>query len=82
MSDARQNPTAEEGDRMGIMEDEIFDDLRSTYAGVRCPVHDVPPGFEREPNGSIVEAFCCEVLAQIFRELRADEEREDDAGSA
>jgi hypothetical protein len=46
-------------------------DLLSKYADVRCPVHDLPPDFRNEADGSIVEHLCCEALAQILRELQA-----------
>jgi hypothetical protein len=74
MSDVSQDPEVRETSVRGITDDDILDDLRAACARVRCPVHDVPPSFERQSNGSIVEAFCCATLAQIFRELRAEEE--------
>jgi hypothetical protein len=51
-------------------------DLLSKYADVRCPVHDVPPDFTNEADGSIVEHICCEALAQIMAELRAKDPEE------
>jgi hypothetical protein len=57
----------------GVTEDDILGDLQSRYAGVRCPVHGVAPTFEMDEKGGVIEGFCCEVLGQIFGELRAGE---------
>jgi hypothetical protein len=34
-------------------------------------VHGVPPKFEVDGKGGVVERFCCDALLQIFRELNA-----------
>ncbi|MFT3768553.1 MAG: hypothetical protein QM820_24165 [Minicystis sp.] len=62
------------------VDDKILRDLESKYADVICPVHGVPPKFEVDEKGSVVESFCCDALLQIFRELEAKEE-EDDTGA-
>lgn len=49
----------------------VLRDLESKYAGVMCPVHNVPPRFEVAPDGSVIESICCEALLSIFRELQA-----------
>lgn len=49
--------------------DGILRDLESRYANVICPVHGVPPKFEVDEQGGVVESFCCDALLQIFREL-------------
>jgi hypothetical protein len=77
MSDA--DDTREPAAPTGVTEDDILADLRSRYAGVLCPVHGVAPAFEMDEAGGVIEAFCCESLAQIFRELRAKEGEPDDA---
>ena len=59
----------------------ILHDLESKYADVSCPVHGGPPKFEVDEKGGVVEAFCCDALLQIFRELSAKED-EDDVGEA
>jgi hypothetical protein len=61
------------GQARGVTEDDILGDLQSKYTDVRCPVHGVPPKFEVDQAGGIIEGFCCETLGQIFRELRAGE---------
>ncbi len=68
----------------GVTEDDILADFTSRYAGVLCPVHGGPPRFEMDSKGGVIEAFCCEALAQIFRELRRDEPKDEAAvvGSA
>jgi hypothetical protein len=77
MSDLDQEAPA--GDAVnGVTEDDILQDRRSQYANVLCPVHGVAPAFERDAEGGLVEAFCCEALAQIFRELRAAEGKAQD----
>lgn len=48
-------------------------DMASKYADIRCPVHNVPPQFEVQPDGDVIERLCCEALTQIFRELQAVE---------
>ena len=62
-----------EGEVKGISNGDILGDLRSRYAGVLCPAHGVSPRFEVDEAGVATEAFCCEMLGQIFRELRARE---------
>ena len=52
------------------LDDQILRDLESKYAGVLCPVHGVPPSFDVDEKGSMIERFCCESLMQIFRELQ------------
>ena len=54
----------------------VLSDLESKYNTVRCPIHDVPPQFDVDEAGGVVEHICCEALAQIFRELKAQEARE------
>ena len=49
----------------------VLRDLESKYADVSCPVHGVPPKFEVDEAGAVVETLCCEALAQIVRELSA-----------
>jgi hypothetical protein len=51
-------------------------DLTSKYAGVLCPVHNIPAEFSNEADGSIVEHICCEALAQILAELEAKDRSE------
>ena len=58
----------------GVTNDDIRGDLGSRYADVLCPVHGVPPKFEVDAAGVATEGFCCEMLGQIFRELRAKED--------
>ncbi len=58
-------------------DDEIISDLESKYAGVICPVHNVPPSFDVDEKGSMIERFCCEALMQIFHELRATDPGDD-----
>lgn len=60
------------------VDDNILRDLESKYADVLCPVHGVPPKFEVDAKGGVVETFCCDALLQIFRELEAKEDEEDD----
>jgi hypothetical protein len=59
----------------------ILRDLESRYADTVCPVHGVPPKFEIDEKGGVVESFCCDALLQIFRELAAEEDAEDAAGA-
>jgi hypothetical protein len=77
MSARRTVATDDEFGPRGVTDGDILEDLRSKCADVRCPVHGMPPSFERQADGSIVEAFCCEVLARIFGELRAEERWDD-----
>jgi hypothetical protein len=55
------------------VDDGVLRDLESKYANVICPVHGVPPKFEVDAQGGVVESFCCDALLQIFRELEAGE---------
>ena len=73
MSEATED-TAGESEVKGVTEDHILGDLRSRYASVLCPVHGVPPQFEVDEAGASIEAFCCEMLGQMFRELRTRED--------
>jgi hypothetical protein len=78
MSETRENDEGAAvgqggGEGRGIGESEILEDVRSRYAGVLCPVHGVPPQFDVDEKGGVIEAFCCETLGQIFGELRGGE---------
>jgi len=73
MSDQTGDDAAPE-DPKGVTAERLLADLRSTYAGVLCPIHGVAPRFDRDPKtGTITETLCCEALAQIFGELRENE---------
>ena len=50
---------------------QVLRDLQSKHADVVCPVHGVPPKFDVDAGGAVVESFCCDALLQIFRELGA-----------
>jgi hypothetical protein len=52
------------------VDESVLKDLESKYIDVACPVHGTPPTFEVGPDGSVVEAFCCEALLAIVRELQ------------
>lgn len=54
----------------------ILRDLESRHTGTICPVHGVPPKFEVDEKGGVVESFCCDALLQIFRELSAREDQD------
>ena len=56
------------------LDDAILHDLTSKHASTLCPVHGVPPSFDVDEKGSMIERFCCEGLMQIFRELQGAEE--------
>jgi hypothetical protein len=56
------------------VDDVVLRDLESKYADVLCPIHGSPPKFEVDAKGGVVEAFCCDALLQIFRELEAKED--------
>lgn len=62
------------GEARGITEADILEDVRSRYATMLCPVHGVPPQFDIDESGGVIEAFCCETLGQIFGELRRGEQ--------
>lgn len=57
------------------VEANILHDMESKYADMLCPVHGVPPKFEIDAKGGVVEAFCCHALLQMFRELSAEEDK-------
>jgi hypothetical protein len=69
MESEESDPTTEAPDAPEL-DDQIIGDLESKYAGVLCPVHGVPPSFDVDEKGSMIERFCCEGLMQIFRELQ------------
>jgi hypothetical protein len=73
MSDHDQEAPPAGSEARGIGETEILEDVRSRYADVLCPVHGVPPQFDVDEKGGVIEAFCCETLGQIFGELRGGE---------
>ena len=62
-----------EGRRVTEVDEVVLRDLSSRFADVACPVHNVPPRFEVDEAGSVVEHMCCEVLLRIVRELSAKE---------
>ncbi len=63
------------------VDEQVLRDLESKYTDVICPVHGAPPKFEVDAKGGVVEAFCCDALLQIFRELQAKEDVEKGDGS-
>lgn len=71
MSQADQDPPSPE---ITEVDEEVLRDLQSKHANVVCPVHGVPPGFEVDGRGGVVETFCCDALLQIFRELGAGDQ--------
>ncbi len=73
MSENEADAGGVDGDPKGITETDILEDVRSRYATVLCPVHGVPPQFDIDEKGGVIEAFCCETLGQIFGELRGGE---------
>ena len=77
MSDQNRKPN-----EITEVNDSILHDLGSKYADVLCPVHGVPPKFEVDGKGGVVESFCCDALLQIFRELSAKEDDEDSGSAA
>jgi hypothetical protein len=70
MSDGK----APEAREVTEVDEAILRDLQSKYVDVICPIHGVPPKFEVDAKGGVVEAFCCDALLQIFRELKAKEQ--------
>jgi hypothetical protein len=68
--------TDREAGEVTEVDDRILRDLESKHADVICPVHGVPPKFELDAKGGVVETFCCDALLQIFRELEAKEDQE------
>jgi hypothetical protein len=76
MDSEASEPTSEAPEAPEL-DEQILRDLESKYAGVLCPVHGVPPSFDVDAKGSMIERFCCESLMQIFRELQAGEPAEE-----
>jgi hypothetical protein len=58
------------------IDDVVLRDLESKFRDVLCPVHGSPPKFEIAPDGSVIEALCCESLLQIMRELQGKPQNE------
>jgi hypothetical protein len=65
-----------EGPQVTEIDDGVLRDLASKFADVACPIHNVPPRFEVDEAGGVVEHMCCETLLRIVRELQANEESE------